>query len=67
MKYILRLLGLPFFAGLLGISFIYQWFLKCFLFMKYGGEASNYNDKANRKTIADCFYKLQEQQNAANK
>jgi hypothetical protein len=60
MKYILRLLGLPFFAGLLAIGFIFQFFLKLYLWIRYGGEAINYNDKMNRKTISDVFYRVQE-------
>jgi hypothetical protein len=60
MKYIKRLLGLPFYMGLLAIGMIWQFVLKSFLWMKYGGEAVNYNDKMNRKTISDVFYKLQD-------
>jgi hypothetical protein len=60
MKYFKRLLGLPFFMGLLAISVTWQFILKSFLWMKYGGEAVNYNDKMNRKTISDVFYKLQD-------
>jgi hypothetical protein len=60
MKYIKRLLGLPFYMGLLAIGMIWQFILKSFLWMKYGGEAVNYNDKMNRKTISDVFYKLQD-------
>ena len=56
MKYILRLLGLPFFAGLLGIGTVYYFFVKLYLWVRYGGEAVNYSEKMNRKTISDVFY-----------
>lgn len=60
MKYFKRVLGLPFFVGLVAISAAWQIILKSYLWVKYGGEAVNYNDKMNRKTISDVFYKLAE-------
>ena len=59
MIYIKRLLGLPFFMGLLIIGLIWHFFLKTFYWMKYGGEAINYSDKMNRKTISDVFYSVE--------
>lgn len=55
-----RLLGLPFFIGLLIIGCVWAICLKSYLWMKYGGEAVNYNNKMNRKTISDIFYAIQE-------
>jgi hypothetical protein len=60
MIYIKRLLGLPFFAGLLAIATIWNFIVKLYLWVRYGGEAINYNDKMNRKTITDVFLKLEE-------
>jgi hypothetical protein len=60
MRYILRLLGLPFFMGLLIIPYTYLIILKSYLWIRYGGEATNYSDKLNRKSITETFYKLQE-------
>lgn len=63
MIYVKRLLGLPFFMVLLAIGLIWHFVIKSYLWMKYGGEAINYSDKMNRKTISDIFYKLQENGN----
>lgn len=51
---------MPFFMGLLLISLTCQFFLKSFLWVKYGGEAINYNDKMNRKTVTDIYMVLHE-------
>lgn len=59
MIYIKRLLGLPFFICLMVVSAVWHIVIKSYLWMKYGGEAINYSDKMNRKTISDVFYKLQ--------
>lgn len=60
MRYVLRVLALPFFIGLMVISSVFALFIKSFYWVKYGGEAVNYSDKMNRKTISDVFYKLNE-------
>lgn len=60
MRYVLRILGLPFFMGLMLITMIYSFFLKSYLWVHYGGEAVNYNDRMNRKTVSDIFYAIQE-------
>lgn len=58
MKYIKRLLGLPFFMGLLAIGMVWHFVLKTFWWVKYGGEVINYNDKINRTTVNDVFLAL---------
>lgn len=63
MIYFKRLLGLPFFMALMIIGFLWSFTIKSWLWMKYGGEAVNYNDKMNRKTITDIFIKLHETRN----
>ena len=63
MIYFKRLLGLPFFMALMIIAFLFNFFTKSFLWLKWGGEAVNYNDKMNRKTITDIFLKLNETRN----
>ena len=60
MIYIKRLLGLPFFICLLVIACLWQVVVKSYLWVRHGGEAVNYNDRMNRKTVADLFYKLQQ-------
>jgi hypothetical protein len=59
MIYLLRLLSLPFFTGLLVIAFTWQVVLKSYLWLRYGGEAVNYNDKMNGKSITQVFYEVQ--------
>lgn len=41
------------------IKLIYILITKSYLWVKWGGEAINYNDKLNRETIVDVFYKIQ--------
>ena len=59
MKYLKRVLGLPFFVGLMVIGAVWSIVLKSYLWVRFGGEAVNYNDKMNRKTISDIFYSIQ--------
>jgi hypothetical protein len=59
MRYVLRIISLPFFIGLLLIGLIWTIVLKSYLWIRYGGEAINYNDKMNRKTVAEVFYSIQ--------
>lgn len=61
MKYFKRILGLPFFVGLMVIGAVWGIILKSYLWMRYGGEAVNYNDKMNRKTISDVFYAIRDE------
>lgn len=63
MRYFKRILGLPFFMALLIIAYTWSIVYKSYLWIKYGGEAVNYSDKMNRKTITDCFLAIQEKQN----
>lgn len=60
MRYVLRVISLPFFIGLMTISTLWSILLKSYLWVRYGGEAVNYNDKMNRKTITDLFYKVED-------
>lgn len=59
MKYLKRILGLPFFIALMVIASVWSIFLKSYLWVRWGGEAVNYNDRMNRKTISDIFYSIQ--------
>ena len=63
MIYFKRTLGLPFFMALMIIAFLFNFFTKSFLWLKYGGEAVNYSEKMNRKTITDCFLAIEEARN----
>ena len=49
--------------ALMIIAFLFNFFTKSFLWLKWGGEAVNYNDKMNRKTIADCFLAIEDARN----
>ena len=51
MKYLKRIIGLPFFIALNLIGFIFHLFKISFLFMKNGGEAIVYRD--SQKKISD--------------
>ena len=62
MRYLIRVLGLPFFLWLLIVGFTWVILQKAYCWVRYGGEASNYNDKMNRATIALVFYELKAQQ-----
>jgi len=59
MKYIKRILGLPFFLCLNVIGMIFHLFLLSKYFILYGGEAIAYNKKTTPKMIADVYYKLE--------
>ena len=62
MKYIMRIITLPFFAGfvLIGLLWIYGKFLVNYV--RFGGEAIAYTRRMDRKTIADVFEKLVEKE-----
>ena len=53
MKYLKRIIGLPFFIALNLIGFIFHLFKISFLFMKNGGEAIVYRD--SQKKIGDIY------------
>ena len=53
MKYVKRLLGLPFYLALLVIGCVWFIVIKGYFWMKFGGEVVNYDPKMNRKTLTD--------------
>lgn len=61
MKYVKRILGLPFFLmlNIIGIFFHLCKLSKCFVL--YGGEAITYDKKTTPKMIADIYYQLENQ------
>lgn len=59
MKYVLRITGLPFFAGLSLIGCILLWLKHNYNFILYGGESIAYTNKNQRKTIKDIYDKLE--------
>ncbi|WNM19265.1 hypothetical protein [Flavobacterium capsici] len=59
MKYLKRILGLPFFLMLNIIGIIFHLFKISKLFILYGGEAMAYDKKTTPKMIADIYYKLE--------
>lgn len=60
MKYILRIINLPFILGILLVSYNYTVIKRTVLFLIYGGEWINYDKKHNKKTILDVYNKLNE-------
>lgn len=58
MKYLIRLIALPFHLSIITIYMIRQLVKTSFLFMKYGGELNTYDKKCNRKTLIDVFDKI---------
>ena len=44
--------------GLLIISFAFQVLYKSWLWMRWGGEANNYNELVNRKTVTEVFHEV---------
>lgn len=59
-KIFLRLLALPFVAGILIIRYAIVYIGHLSLFMVYGGEMAVYSKKVNSKTILDTYNKLDE-------
>lgn len=66
MKYIKRILGLPFFLGLNIVGMIFHIFLLAYYFIKYGGEAVAYDKKNSPKMIANIYDELVNQRNKSN-
>lgn len=58
MRYIKRLLGLPFFLMLNIVSMVFVLFKITYFWMKYGGEAITYARKDEPKMIADIYDEL---------
>lgn len=63
MKYLKRLLGLPFFLCLNIIAMLWHLFILAYYFMKYGGEAISYAKKDEPKMIADIYSELVNRKN----
>jgi len=61
MKYLKRILGLPFFLMLNIIGMIFNLCKVSKYFILYGGEAMAYDKKTTPKMIADLFYELESQ------
>lgn len=61
MKYILRIIILPFWAMVALIHSLTTWGKHCCYFILYGGEAISYSDKNKRKTIYDIYCLLEEE------
>jgi hypothetical protein len=61
MKYVKRILGLPFFLILNIIGMLFHLCLISKYFILYGGEAMAYDKKNTPKMIADIYYQLEKQ------
>jgi hypothetical protein len=59
MKYLKRILGLPFFLMLNIIGIIFHLFKLSKAFVLYGGEAMAYDKKTTPKMIADIYFELE--------
>lgn len=59
MKYLLRLLVLPFLFIILFVFLGKKLFVVLWYFLKYGGEVSTYGPDINPKTIADVYEIIQ--------
>lgn len=64
MKYILRIIALPFVIGLLVVHCTYHILYRSCLWVKWGGQVDTYDESLNRKTISDVFIELKRQQDA---
>lgn len=58
MRYLIRILTLPFFMGISGIGVIMLWMKYNLNFIRFGGEVITYTNKNERKTIRDVYLKL---------
>ena len=61
MKYLIRVLGLPFFLGLMIIWLIRIIVVRSYDWVVYGGEATAYNKLVNNKTILDVFNEIKKE------
>jgi len=59
MKYLKRILGLPFFLMLNIIGIVFHLFKLSKAFILYGGEAMAYDKKTTPKMIADIYFQLE--------
>lgn len=60
MKYILRIIALPFLAIIVSIPLIKTWAILLYNFLRYGGEVISYHNKHQRATIHGIYSKLEE-------
>lgn len=64
MKYLVRLIALPFWAIIYLIFAVFSTFLGlsrlCYEFILYGGEQITHDDKKNRNTIFEVYQKLEQ-------
>jgi hypothetical protein len=65
MKYIIRLIALPFYAVVVLIAFIYKAITHLVLFVRFGGECIAYK-KGEQKQIFDVWQELKKKNEAAN-
>ena len=63
---ITRTIMFPFFFGLAFFGAIFLFVTWIFNYVRFGGEAIAYTSKTSRKTIADVFNKLNENNEKAN-
>jgi len=63
MKYLKRILGLPFFLMLNVIGMVFMLFKLSRAFILYGGEAVAYVKANEQKTITDIYQQLQKSDN----
>jgi hypothetical protein len=63
MKYLIRILALPFVMGITLTGLLILWIKQMFNFIKVGGEFITYTQQMDRKTIEDVFKKLIENGN----
>lgn len=61
-SFLLRLITLPFIFAIIFISYNFHAINNSILFLRFGGEWISYTNKHTKKTIADTFRKLVEQQ-----
>lgn len=58
MKYILRILAVPFIFGIVALKYIYYMFVECRLFMLHGGEMFVHR-KGTKETIKNLLDELE--------
>lgn len=60
MKYIIRLIGLPFYIGLVSITLIKLLCLHTYYWVMHGGEAVAYVNKHERETIYEIYKEVKQ-------
>ena len=61
MKYLLRIIALPFWIGAKAVFLSYVLIITAIDFVKYGGEAITYGNKINSTTILDTYMLLKDE------